>query len=244
MFCLALAPVTLAAADKRVHKTVPLEGNGVLTINTHNGSIDITPWNQPSADIDAVVEEGDMASAEDVQRTEIRITGSGSSVRVESDYSAVESHFTWLGVSRVYPQVRYTIRMPATARLDIDEHNGKVRIAGLRSDMEINTHNGPVDIDDYAGRANVETHNGDVRVAFSRFDKGSSFQTHNGTIDVRMPAASRFHLDADGHHLGFTSDFPIVAQHTHEGRYTGDVNGGGPELRFSTHNGSLHLRRG
>ncbi len=227
-----------------MHKTVPLDRSGVLAINTHNGSIDITTSNEPTVDIEAVIEPGEMGYAEDVQKTEIRITGSGSSVRVQSDYSAVGSHFTWFGVNQVYPLVHYTVRMPATARLQIDDHNAKVHVTGLRADVEINSHNGPVEIADFAGAANIETHNGDVRVAFSRFDKGSSFETHNGTIDIRMPAESRFHFNAEGHHLGFNSEFPVTAQRMRQGRYVGDVNGGGPELHFSTHNGSLHLRRG
>jgi len=243
--CLALAPVALAAAsEKRVHKTVPLDSGGILSINTHNGSITVTTWNEASADIDAVIEPGDMAYAEDVQKTEIRISGSPSSVRVESDYSAVPGHVSWFGVSHSNPPVRYTIKMPATARLEIDDHNARVRITGLRGDAEVHSHNGSIELADFSGAANIETHNGDVRVAYTRFEKGSSFQTHNGTLDIRLPAAARFHLNADGHHLGFDSEFPLLAQRMREGRYVGDVNGGGPELRFSTHNGSLRLKKG
>lgn len=243
--CLALAPVALAAAtEKRVHKTVPLNRDGVLTINTHNGSIDVTTWNEASADIEAVIEPGEMGYAEDVQKTEIRITGSPNSVRVESDYSKVQTHLSWFGASHSNPPVRYAIKMPATARLAIDEHNARVRITGLRGDVEIDSHNGPIELADFGGSANIETHNGDVHVAFTRFEKGSSFQTHNGTLDVRLPAAARFHLNADGHHIGFDSEFPLTAQRMRKGRYVGDVNGGGPELRFSTHNGSLRLKKG
>lgn len=140
--------------------------------------------------------------------------------------------------------MRYTIKIPATARLEIEDHNSDVRVTGLRGDAWIRSHNGPVELTDFAGGATVETHNGDVTVAFSRFDKPSSFETHNGSTEIRLPPDARFHVDADGHHLGFDSDFGVSPHRLESGRYTGDVNGGGPELRFSTHNGSLRLRKG
>ncbi len=89
----------------------------------------------------------------------------------------------------------------------------------------------------------IETHNGPVAVAYSRFTKPSRFETHNGAIDIRMPAEARFHVDARGHHLGVKSDFPITTEGFGESRYVGNVNGGGPELRFTTHNGSMRLRK-
>lgn len=226
-----------------MHKTVPLDVGGSLFISTHNGSIDVTTWKEPSADIDAVIEPGTMGYAEDVQKTEIRISGSPSSVRVESDYSAIGPHVTLWGMNEQYPPVRYTIKMPATARLQIEDHNASVHVSGLRGDAEINSHNGSVDLDDFGGGASIETHNGDIHVAFNRFDKASTIETHNGSTDIRLPAASRFHLNADGHHIGFDSEFAVTAQHMNRGRYVGDVNGGGPELRFTTHNGSLRLRK-
>ena len=61
----------------------------------------------------------------------------------------------------------------------------------------------------------------------------------------RLPAGSRFHVNASGHHMDVDSDFPTtVTKAPREGRFVGDVNGGGPELRVSTHNGSLRLRKG
>ena len=183
--CLAVAPMAMAA-NKHVHQAVALNPDGTLSLSTHNGSITVTGSNEAGADIDAVIEPGEMGYAEDVQKTEIRISGSGSGVRVESDYSAVGTHIGWLGLgtNRVYPLVHYTIRMPAGARLEIEDHNAKTRVTGLRGDIQINSHNGPVEIADFTGGASVETHNGDVRVAYSRFTKESSFETHKDRKSV------------------------------------------------------------
>ncbi len=243
---LLVAPLAIgyAATEKRVHKVVPLNGGGSLSISTHNGSITVKSWTQPSVDIDARIETGEWGTAEDVDKTQVQITGSGSSVRVESDYSAVTwRHFFFTGMHEL-PPIRYTISMPATARLDIDDHNASVHVSGLRNDLRINSHNGSIEISDFDGGANVETHNGDVRVAYSRFAKSSSFETHNGAIEVQMPGQTRFHINAHGHHLGVNSEFPIVTSSMGGSRYVGDVNGGGPELRLVTHKGTFRLIQG
>ena len=245
MFCLILiAAVADAATDKRVHKTISLGADGSVSLDTHNGTIVVTTWNQPTVDVNARIEPGEWTSSEDVEKTQIKVTGSGNSVRIESDYSDVPTRFTWFGVSRNLPLVHYTISMPATARLSIEDHNANVRVTGLRNDLRVSSHNGSVEVADLDGAAEIETHNGDVRVAYSRFAKSSSIETHNGGIDLRLPTSSRFHVNANGHHMDVNSEFPtVVTKSPREGRYVGDVNGGGPELRVSTHNGSLRLRR-
>jgi len=241
---LAVAVIAAAATEKRVHKTAALDPNGSLSIDTHNGTVVVTTWNQPAVDVVARIEPGEDATAEDVDKTEINVSGSGSSVRVESDYTRVGSHFAWFGITRDLPLVHYTISMPATAHLTIDDHNSKVRVTGLRNDLRVNSHNGSVEVADLDGAASIETHNGDIRVGYRTFAKSSSFETHNGSIELRLPAGARFHVNANGHHMGVDSDFPTtITKSPREGRYVGDVNGGGPELRVSTHNGSLRLKK-
>jgi hypothetical protein len=241
---LLLVAVAANAADKRVHRTTSLAPNGSVSIDTHNGTIVVTTWNQPTVDVTARIEAGEWGSQEDVNDTDVKVTGAGSDVRIESDYSSVGSHITWFGVSRNLPLVHYTISLPATARLSITDHNTSVRVTGLRNDLRVSSHNGSVEVADLDGAADVETHNGDIRISYARFTRSSSFETHNGGVDIRLPAGAKFHVNANGHHMDVDSEFPTVVSHApREGRYVGDINGGGPELRVSTHNGSLRLRK-
>ena len=232
------------AADKRIHKAVPLSANGNVSIDTHNGTIVVTTWNQPTVDVTARIEPGEWGSQDDVNDTDVKVSGSGNDVRIESDYSAVGTHITWFGVSRNLPLVHYTVSLPASTRLSITDHNASVRVSGLRNDLRVSSHNGAVEVSDLDGGADIETHNGDIRVAYSRFARSSSFETHNGGIDIRLPAGAQFHVNASGHHMDVDSEFPtMVTKAPREGRFVGDINGGGPELRVSTHNGSLRLRK-
>ena len=250
MFVAAIGVSLLQASTLRhFHRVVALDADGRLTIDTHNGSVTVTTWKQPNVQIDARIEADPQSDTPgDVEKTNIKVTGSGSSVRIESDYSALPSHTSWLGVAisigssqSNLPLIHYTISMPATAELNIDEHNSKIMVTGLRNDLTISGHNGPIEVRDLDGAAKIETHNGAISVAFARFNRASRFETHNGDVEVRMPAGSRFDLSAEGHRSRpVSSDFALTGSRE-DSDVSSHVNGGGPELRFSSHNGMLHL---
>jgi putative adhesin len=234
-----VAAAGLEAKTKEFHQTVPLDLTGRVTVETHNGSVTVNAWGRASVQIDARI-EADGALWQDVERTKIRVTPSSRDVRIETDYSAIG--IRWLNFTD-RPIVRYTISMPATARLVIDSHNAAIKVSGLRSDVRVNSHNGPVDVRGLDGAAEIETHNGRVQVDFARFNRSSRIETHNGAVEISMPAESRLTLRASGHRYNpVDSDFAMV-MHGRGGSYSATINGGGPELRFDTHNGSLRLRK-
>ena len=63
-------------------------------------------------------------------------------------------------------------------------------------------------------------------------EKSGRIESHNGVIDIRLPAQARFRVNASGHHMGVDSDFPMVIDSVERSRYVGDVNGGGGVDRF------------
>jgi hypothetical protein len=243
---LAVAPaaISYAAPAREFHKVVPLDANGRISVDSHNGSVNVTAWNQPNVGVDASIEPGDFgAEAEDVAKTNIRVTGGGSSVDIASDYSAVGTHISWFGVSRTLPLVHYTIHVPASAMLKVEVHNASIKVSGVHNDVSLHTHNGAIDVTDLDGAARVETHNGSVRVVFANMTRPSRIETHNGSVDVNVPATTRMTVSVDGHRSDpFSSDLPMNVKASGSS-YSAAINGGGPELRFVTHNGSLHLRK-
>ncbi len=248
-----LAAAAAQAADvKEVHRTIPLDRDGRVSVNTYKGSVTVTTWDRPEVSVDARIEPDgdDREDREKVQWTEVRISGSGGSVEIKSDYDQVRHHERgFLGLfdfeSGSLPFVRYTIQMPATARLEIEDHKSDIHVSNLKADLRLNTYKGTARVESLDGAARVDTYKGDVRVEFARFSRGSRFDTHKGEIDVRLPRDSRFDLDADaGRHGDIDSDFAMT---THASRYrgartTGAVNGGGPELRMTTYKGTLRIR--
>jgi hypothetical protein len=245
-FVIGGSGASAASNVKEIHRNVPLAANGSVSLEMHNGSVDVTAWNQPSVDVSARIEpEPYSGRAEDVQATNVRISGDGTSVSIESDYSAIQEHWSFLtlGWNRSLPLIHYTIRVPATARVHVEEHNATAQVSGLRGDVSVRSHNGAVRVRDLAGAADIETHNGDIDVEFASFAKTSRLTTHNGDVEVAMPAASRLTLSANAHRRNpVSSDFPLLIRTSHP-ILAATINGGGPELRFTAHNGELMLRK-
>src|SRR5215470_4092671 len=150
---LALGAQSLVASDssKEVTRTVALDKDGRVTLETYKGSVRITGWDRSDVEIAARVESdegcGDSKyQAELVRDTEVRIEGGGSSLSIESDYSRVKDrHWGWLfGSCSSLPFVRYTISMPKSARLEIKDYKSGITINDLGAEVRLNTYKGEV----------------------------------------------------------------------------------------------------
>lgn len=248
-----VATAAQASDIKEVHKTVALEKDGRLTVRTYKGSVTVTTWDRPEVKIDARIEpDGDCQESRDkVQWTEVRISGGGGSVDIKSDYDQVKRHERlFLGLfdfeTGSLPFIRYTIQMPSTAHLDIQDYKSDTRVTDLKSDLRLHTYKGTARVANLDGAAQVDTYKGDVHVEFARFAHASRFETHKGEIDLRLPKDSHFELDADAGRRGdIETDFAMMTHATRRSRAaraSGAVNGGGPELRMTTYKGTLRVR--
>jgi hypothetical protein len=249
---LLAAAVAQAADTKEVHRTLSLDRDGRLSIDTYKGSVTVTMWDKPEVRLDALVEPDgdDRESREKVQWTEVRISGGGASVDIRSDYDEVRHHdHGFLGLfdsdSGSLPFVRYTVQMPATARLEIKDHKSEINVSNLKADLKLDSYKGTSRVTGLDGAAHVDTYKGDVRVEFARFSRASRFDTHKGEIVVRLPRDSRFEVDADtGRHGDIESDFAMTtrAGHSRNALVEGAINGGGPRLRLTTYKGVLRIK--
>ena len=250
---LALPWPAVAADAKEVRKTVDLAADGRLAIDTFKGSIEVSTWDRPQAEIVARVEPDDSDSsrrqAEKVAETEIRIEGSGASVRVKSDYDRVRTHllFPWFGHSGTLPFVHYAIRMPRTARLEIHDYKSRTRIAGLAAELEMKTYKGEVEIREMDGPVRLETYKGEVHAEYARFAR-SEFETYKGSIEVSVPRQTAFSIDADlGRRGDLRNEFGGVERALTSRRWDhrirdAKVNGGGAALTLRTSKGDLRIR--
>ena len=252
-FALLVSFGAQASDTKEVHRTMTLGRDGRVAINAYKGTITVTTWDKPEVRVDAVIEpDGDCRESRDkVQWTQVQIRESAGSVAIKSDYDEVKHHSRgFLGLFDIetgaLPFVRYTIQMPATARLEIVDYKSDITVSNLRADLRLHTYKGNARVANLDGAARVDTYQGDVRVEFARFSSASRFDTHKGEIAVRLPKDSRFELDAESGRRGdIQSDFAMT---THAGRFSraarasGAVNGGGPELRLTTYKGTLKVQ--
>jgi Putative adhesin len=236
VFVLAVTTLAAGVGVKDFSKIVPLDGKGRFTLDTYKGSIRITAWDQPQAEIKARIEPDGWHSlpADDV---EIRVEAITGDVHVTTDY---HRHF---GDNNL-PLVYYTIRLPRGANLRIKDYKSESQISGVQGDLEFETYKGTAHIDGIQGSFNLDTYKGDIRAIFARFTGPSRINTYRGNIEVSLPKSSSFDLRADlERRTDFDCDFARTIHSMNNLRtIDGTVNGGGAALHVHSYRGNIHLR--
>ena len=154
-----------------------------------------------------------------------------------------------------------TVRVPVNTSLELSTVNsGHIAVEGVTGDLELTNVNGRIEATNVSGSVVAETVNGRVTVAFDEItpDRFMAFSTLNGRIDVTFPPDVQADLHLDSRRGSIYSDFeidldrsPTTVREDATGRGTritvertvrGTLNGGGPEMRFKTFNGSIYIR--
>ncbi len=241
LFALLIAAGGLMFASdvKEFKKTVALDSKGRFSLDTYKGSIHITAWDQPQAEIQARIEIDPGWNAEPVEDVDIRVDSSGGSVQVKSDY---HRHFSFAEGN--LPLVHYTIRVPRGASLFIKDYKSVSEISGVTGDVDFETYKGTARLDGLHSAFHLNTYKGDVRASFSAFTAPSHIDTYKGTIALSLPRASAFEIHASlERRAGFSCDFPRTIRSTRgESEFRSVVNGGGPSLRVTSYRGDISLR--
>ena len=242
LLLLGFATPLAAQHTRTVNKTLPLNPDGILTVDTYKGSIRVTTWDRAEVQVDARI-EADAGGASLVEDTEIRFDGNAHRLTLETDYDAVEERREQEKRDRFsLPFVHYTIRMPATAALRIDDYKSDIDVDGLRAGLRIETYKGTVNVRDLDGDLQLETYKGDAEVTFARLRGDSAIDTFKGSITLRLPPDAGFSLDADlGRKGDLDADFRLPEIRREDRAYRTDIHGGGPRLRLETHKGTFRL---
>ena len=238
---LAATSTAIAQPTKTVGRTIPLPATGSVTLETHNGSIEVQTWDRAEIEIHAGIQAAGTWS-DDVRRfdqTTVDIQSTADSVWIKSRYPTFTT-WTWFGSNA---RIDYKITAPKTARWTIYDHNASVDVRGVQAAITIETHNGRVHLSDVAGPLRVGAHNGSVTGDLASF-RGAEFTSHLGSLDLTLPSTAAFHLQADSRRGSIQSDFPLAIRMLGRRHTTvdGEVNGGGPSLRFHSHAGKLRLQ--
>jgi hypothetical protein len=244
ILALAFSAAIFAADSKDVNRTVALHANGLVEIETHKGSIRVTTWDRQEVEIQARI-EAEPGTDMDRRRfdgTEVRIDSTPDSVRIKTYYP----DFNWCCSfdNGTNPEVRYTIRMPKTARLNIRDHRSDTEVTGLQGELDLTTHRGSAHLRGLGGALHLDTYRGDAQVEFSSFTADSSVKTYRGSIELSMPKSSRLDLKTNSGRRGsIYTDFTVVSRAVNRKGESahGAVNGGGPLLRIDAERGEVQI---
>lgn len=160
--------------------------------------------------------------------------------------------------------VKFTVQVPKGLRVSANSVNGgvsvrdvgaEVRARTVNGGVEVrnasgrvraNTVNGTVDVNTAVGPVSAETVNGDVeaRMTSLQGDDDMDFKTVNGSVTIVVPARFDATFRFDTVHGGIESDFPMTLTGKFGPRHArGTIGNGGRDLRASSVNGSIELRK-
>jgi hypothetical protein len=160
--------------------------------------------------------------------------------------------------------VRITVQVPRSVRVGAHSVNGGVSVRDIGAEVKANTVNGGVtvrnalgpvraetvnggvDVNTSAGPVTAETVNGnvDARMATLSGNDDMTFKTVNGSVAIYVPARFDATFRFDTVHGGIDSDFPMTLSGKWGPRHAaGTIGAGGRDLRASSVNGSIQLRK-
>jgi DUF4097 and DUF4098 domain-containing protein YvlB len=249
------------------HVNVPLSDASrpaIVHASLMNGSITVTGYNGKEVIVEAHARghESKRESRADHKADGLRRLDldSGTGLSVEEEDNTVR-----VGVRTMNRTVDLTIQVPFNTSLNLKTLNdGNIQVDRVTGEIDADDLNGAVKLTNISGSAVAHSLNEDVTVTFDKVTPGKSmsFSTMNGDVDVTMPpdTKARVKLKADNGEV--YSDFdikpeanpasPKIAEtHGKDGRFRvqfdkvtyGAINGGGPEMQFTTFNGKIYLRK-
>jgi hypothetical protein len=171
------------------------------------------------------------------------------------------SSFDWFSVNKV--RVSFTVTVPdnvsvqlhsvngAVTVRDIGSHvlaetvNGSVTVRNVAGNISAETVNGSITAESRGGRINAETVNGSINASLGAFGAdGLEFSTVNGSVTLTLPDSMNAALNVSTVNGKITSDLPIMLRgEISRRKLRGVIGDGGPEIRVSTVNGGVTLKR-
>jgi hypothetical protein len=178
------------------HYSFPLKPNGRLTIESFNGSVEISGWDQDAVDISGA-KYGNTQERADGLRIETSNTPDSVTVRAIRPSER-----------RGNQGARFVVKVPRSTLLDristsngsirtvdgagparLRSSNGSIRVQDLRGSIDAQTSNASVDLIDVEGDAIAHTSNGHIHTEGLR--GGLDAKTSNSGVNARIARADR-----------------------------------------------------
>jgi Putative adhesin len=222
-------------------KSYALQPGGRVEISNVNGKIDVQPSDGNTVDIVAlkIAKAGSAEAARQaLDRIEIVEASSPSAIKVETRLPRGGGFFH-MGSG----EVRYTVKVPASAEVRFTTVNGGIELTGLTGRINAETTNGGIQARGIGGPIEASTTNGGVDVELARVaDPGVKLECTNGGIKLRLPSDARATISASVTNGGIdTGGLSLETTESSRRRLEGRLNGGGPAIRIEGTNGGIRI---
>ena len=217
--------------NRDFHYNYPMHADGRLEVETFNGSVEISGWDQNTVDISGT-KYGPTQNAADSLKVDIGNSPDSISIHVPRPVD----HLNHLGA-------RFVIKVPRGAILDrIVSSNGAIRTTDGAGPARLHTSNGSIRVEDLRGQLNAETSNSSVELA--RVAGDVTIRTSNGHIKAE---AIRGSVDAHTSNSSVTmkiehGDKPVRVESSNGSVDLSLPSDFSSNLRANTSNSSITVR--
>lgn len=236
----SLGNLSARATDEWTH-TYPLAAGGEVRIVNTNGRIDVEGVDGSSLEIRAErIARGatDSAARELLPRIVIKEDVKPDRVTVETE------RMSGIMIGAGF-EVRYHVRAPKNALVNITNTNGQVVLDALAGKVVAHTTNGGVKGTALTGGVDARSTNGGVSIEMASVGPDRiSLETTNGGVTLALPEKAKATVSASctngGITVGALDNFDVTEKSRRH--LEGKLNGGGTEIELQTTNGGIRLR--
>jgi hypothetical protein len=216
-----------------------LAADGRLELANTNGRITVGPSPDDRVHVvaDKVATAGtDQAARERLKQIEIVETSAGGRLRLETKMPSTN-------LFRGGASVTYTLQVPATIHVKVENTNGAVEINDVQNAVDVTTTNGRIEGRALGGAVRAHTTNGGVELELATIAaNGVEASTTNGAVTLTVPADGK--ADVSASCVNGRINTSALALETVESscrRVEGRLNGGGPRVSAATINGGIRF---
>jgi DUF4097 and DUF4098 domain-containing protein YvlB len=215
------------------HYNYPMKSGGRLSVDSFNGSVEVSAWDQDTVDISGTKY---ARSQEETADLKIEVDHSPDSVSIRAVRPSLR-HGNY--------GAKFAIKVPRGVMLDhlttsngairtsdgigparLKTSNGRVEVVRLKGPLNADTSNGSVELQDIDGAVEVHSSNGHIRAegvrggfdattsnssihaVLDRLDGPVRVQSSNGSIDLTMPPGAQSAVRAHTSNSGITLHLP------------------------------------
>jgi hypothetical protein len=234
--------------NRDFHFSFPMKQGGHLSVESFNGGVEISAWDQETIDISGT-KYAPTSDQADAMKVDVDHTPEAVSVRAGRQYEWRGNH-----------GVRFAIKVPRGTVVDrivtsngsidardvngparLKSSNGAIRVEKFRGSLDAQTSNATVELSDMDGDATVHSSNGRIRAdglrgsleadtsnsgvtaILERADRPVRVENRNGGIDLTLPAGFTGGVRAHTSNSGITVRLadPVNARVTARTRNSG-----------------------
>ncbi|MGH9139511.1 MAG: DUF4097 family beta strand repeat-containing protein [Vicinamibacterales bacterium] len=236
----SLGNLTARATDEWTH-TYPLTAGGEIRIVNTNGRIDVEGIEGSTVEVRAErIARGatDTAARELLPRIVIKEDVKPDRITLETE------RISGIMIGAGF-EVRYHVRAPRSALVNMTNTNGQVVLNALAGKVVAHTTNGAVKGTNLSGGVDGESTNGSLTIDMASVGSDRiSLETTNGSVTLMLPENAKASVSASvtngGINVGSLDNFDVTEKARRH--LEGKLNGGGTSVELHTTNGSIRLR--